>query len=916
MPKVAILGGGVGGMTAAFELTATPELRERYDVTLYQLGWRLGGKGASGRNASAHDRIEEHGLHVWFGFYDNAFRLMRDAYSELGRAPGTPLATFEEAFKGCDQLVLYDPQDGGWHGQRIDCPRNPLRPGDSGELPTFWEIAATSCRWALAGWRALRDDRDDLPPAEHDDDGFLPDWFENLAADLGRELLELPLDLGERLLGLAERLASRRAGGTDHALALQATHPALLIKLLKAFRAWLWTTVAAPRCERDPELRFFFTTVDAGVATLAGIVEDGVLEHGFDVINDEDWATWLRRHGASELTVGREPAVRSPALRSVYDVAFAYVGGQIPRADCAAGTATNDLLRLAFSYRGSIMYKMQAGMGDVVFTPVYEVLRERGVRFEFFSAVQRLGLAPDAARVDEIEIARQAELAPGLDSYDPLVDVKGLPCWPSEPRWEQLRDGARLAAEAPDFERALNPLGGPVRTLRHGTDFDEVVLAIPVGALGDLCGELIERDERFRRGIETAATVQTQAFQLWSDRSAEELGWEHDENSVAGCYVEPLDTYCDMTHLIERESWNEPGGARTIGYFCGVIDDREGESPEATVERARGDAVEFIERDLGTLWPGAVRGGAFDWDVLIDPEGRSGPERFAAQYSRANVAGWERYVLTPAGSVEHRLPSGDSGFENLFLAGDWTSNGIDGGCVEAAVISGMDAARALSGSRLPIPGASTSWIRPGEPGAAGLRGVRRPRHRARALLLRGRPPHRTAARGRRRAHRRAGGAHVQRARRQRGPVPRAGRAGAAAGGKLRPRDLAHAALRPLGRGARDPGLVLDPGAGRPRPGRAVPGRARAARRALHLRGQPDVLPGRARGLRVRQDDGPLQPRERAGRGGVAAGLRGQLRPRRGRGLARLPRARGARAARRAERGPARRPARAAAPPRG
>ena len=38
--KVAVLGGGVGGMTAAFELTATPELRERFDVTLYQLGWR------------------------------------------------------------------------------------------------------------------------------------------------------------------------------------------------------------------------------------------------------------------------------------------------------------------------------------------------------------------------------------------------------------------------------------------------------------------------------------------------------------------------------------------------------------------------------------------------------------------------------------------------------------------------------------------------------------------------------------------------------------------------------------------------------------------------------------------------------------------------------------------------------------
>ena len=43
--RVAVLGGGVGGITAAFELTATPELRERFDVTIYQLGWRIGGKG-------------------------------------------------------------------------------------------------------------------------------------------------------------------------------------------------------------------------------------------------------------------------------------------------------------------------------------------------------------------------------------------------------------------------------------------------------------------------------------------------------------------------------------------------------------------------------------------------------------------------------------------------------------------------------------------------------------------------------------------------------------------------------------------------------------------------------------------------------------------------------------------------------
>src|SRR5436309_10765811 len=96
--RVAILGGGMASIVAAYELTS-PALRGRYEVTVYQLGWRLGGKCASGRNHQYHERIEEHGLHVWFGFYDNAFRVMREAYEELGRDPGEPLATWQDAFK-------------------------------------------------------------------------------------------------------------------------------------------------------------------------------------------------------------------------------------------------------------------------------------------------------------------------------------------------------------------------------------------------------------------------------------------------------------------------------------------------------------------------------------------------------------------------------------------------------------------------------------------------------------------------------------------------------------------------------------------------------------------------------------------------------------------------------------------------
>jgi uncharacterized protein with NAD-binding domain and iron-sulfur cluster len=76
------------------------------------------------------------------------------------------------------------------------------------------------------------------------------------------------------------------------------------------------------------------------------------------------------------------------------------------------------------------------------------------------------------------------------------------------------------------------------------------------------------------------------------------------------------------------------------------------------------------------------------------------------QYWRANVDPSERYVLSVAGSSAHRLASDGAGIANLFLAGDWLRTGLDSGCVEAAVMGGMQAARAISGYPANIPGDS------------------------------------------------------------------------------------------------------------------------------------------------------------------------------------------------------------------
>ena len=57
-----------------------------YRDRVYEKSWRLGGKGASGRDADG--RILEHGLHVWLGFYENAFRMMRECYARGRRRGG------------------------------------------------------------------------------------------------------------------------------------------------------------------------------------------------------------------------------------------------------------------------------------------------------------------------------------------------------------------------------------------------------------------------------------------------------------------------------------------------------------------------------------------------------------------------------------------------------------------------------------------------------------------------------------------------------------------------------------------------------------------------------------------------------------------------------------------------------------
>ena len=91
-------------------------------------------------------------------------------------------------------------------------------------------------------------------------------------------------------------------------------------------------------------------------------------------------------------------------LRGLYDLAFADAGPDRAHGGVGAGIAIFLTSKMFVEYRGAIFWKMAAGMGDIVFAPLYQALRERGVEFEFFHRVDSLHLSADGLTIDAVTV--------------------------------------------------------------------------------------------------------------------------------------------------------------------------------------------------------------------------------------------------------------------------------------------------------------------------------------------------------------------------------------------------------------------------------------------------------------------------------------------------------------------------------
>ena len=209
--------------------------------------------------------------------------------------------------------------------------------------------------------------------------------------------------------------------------------------------------------------------------------------------------------------------------------------GDIEFPSLEAGTTLKFFLHIYYCYDTCPDYDEQGGLGDMIFAPIYELLKRRGVNFKFFHNVEELILNSDNPNiVEQIILTKQVDLV--NEAYNPLINVKGLPSWPNEPKYEEIiSEQAQLLQEhnidlenfwtiwpttfEETFFRSL-----PEITLKRGKDFDIIVSGIPLASIPYVGSELLEVSSALRDTVKHVERIPSLNVQLYLDVPRGHLG--------------------------------------------------------------------------------------------------------------------------------------------------------------------------------------------------------------------------------------------------------------------------------------------------------------------------------------------------------------------------------------------------------
>jgi uncharacterized protein with NAD-binding domain and iron-sulfur cluster len=485
-----------------------------------------------------------------------------------------------------------------------------------------------------------------------------------------------------------------------------------LLYYLQEFGSILWTLLdnIEARHQRLHHLAMLF---DFGVAAVKGMLNDvwNPTTHTFEYrkINHLDFRAWLRSHGAHEETL------YSPVVTFFYTGTYEALDDNEQQGGLlAAGTALQFAIP-ALGYKGAFCFQLKLGTADTLVMPVYQVLQARGVKFQFFHNVTNIA-CDDTQDITRIDLDRQVDLID--DTYDPITWVKGNPAWPQHPLYNQIdpTQAKELIERNIDLEDPWSGWTGTPVSLHVGKDFDDVVLAIPPKAQASICKEIIAARPDWGEMVEKIGSAQVMSTQLWFSKDIEELGFRHQEWGLSNTdnaanvvtYANPLFSWLDQTDIIENEDWPEDMTPKMLAMFTGILPppffgptgDVDPTYMEAQKRRVLHMSWQWLMDNMGFFFrdarPPAYPSG-LDLQTLqgTEPGDLSGQDKFMQQFFTCAIAPSDQYVIAIPNTEQYRKKPGGSGFNNLFLTGDWTDYGTNIGYMEGCVVSAHKAVEAI-----------------------------------------------------------------------------------------------------------------------------------------------------------------------------------------------------------------------------
>ncbi len=690
--RVCILGAGPAGLAAAYGLSASEDLRERYDVTIYQVGWRAGGKCSTGRSGEEM-ALQQNCAHYLFGCYTNTFKMMREVYRELPATGRHEFGSFDKVLLPRNLVALKELFKGEWHTWFMEFPTNGAVPGEEQqETLDLKYIVEMLLEWLLEGifgWKFISkinnlefSDKQELPPAWEPHSHWVKRLLHKLSGCLLRGVLGL----------------SRHRHGRDWV-------DSVLVVALKLLRGFFWL-LEKGSVEDHLGARRRWSMIDYNLSLIIGMLDDQVLQPGgYESIDHYDYREWLGKHGASKY------ATDSPFVKLWYENSLAYHGGDTGFPAMSAGIALLGQLYASGNYRGSVAYSLQHEIGDSFIAPLCIALRGRGVKINYFHKFKHLQPSSDGRQIQTITIEQQVKLVNGeADGYDPFVRVKDWPCWPNQPLSEQFCEDDRKRFEQGDYD--LESFysdwhsSHPDLELEFGRDFDKVIFAVPHGVIPFYCPEIYQSNLVWRRLVDENPAVESQSYRVWFKTDLREIGWPW-PRPIMSAYQLPYCTWEDDGQLASVEKWpqgREPGaiacvfGPLQAPVFAPGPEDHDYIPGQLAVVEQQ--SSEFASCYASGIWP-----------KVGSPENPEGidPEKVLMAVERANSGPLERYTMTWPGALASRPRVTDSGYDNLLFAGDWTRNGVEAGSIEGATMSGFEASRAICGFPKVIFGENISY---------------------------------------------------------------------------------------------------------------------------------------------------------------------------------------------------------------